>query len=130
MTRHCLLVATLSLSVGLVAGCGTKNEDSQPAAKEADNTGVNKRDRAESAVTPTDQKENETDLRITQDVRKAIVDDGALSFDAKNVKIVTSGAVVTLRGPVKDAAEKNAIEAKAKQVAGVTRVDNQLELAH
>jgi hyperosmotically inducible periplasmic protein len=130
MIRQCLLVATLFVSVAVTAACGTKHDDGRPAAKEADNTGVNQRDRAESAVTPIDQKENETDLRITQDVRKAVVDDGALSFDAKNVKIVTSGAVVTLRGPVKDLAEKNAIEAKAKQVAGVTRVDNQLEIAH
>jgi osmotically-inducible protein OsmY len=36
---------------------------------------------------------------------------------------------VTLRGPVKSAAEKATIEAKAKQGAGVSRVDNQLEIA-
>lgn len=36
--------------------------------------------------------------------------------------------VVTLRGPVKSEPEKSAIEAKARQVAGVKRVDNQLEV--
>jgi len=37
-------------------------------------------------------------------------------------------AIPTLRGPVKSTEEKAAIEAKAKQVAGVTRVDNLLEI--
>ena len=46
-----------------------------------------------------------------------------------NVKIITNAGIVTLRGPVKTEQEKSAIEAKAKQVAGVTRVDNQLEIA-
>jgi hyperosmotically inducible periplasmic protein len=36
---------------------------------------------------------------------------------------------VTLRGPVKSDREKAEIEAKAKQVAGVKRVENQLEIA-
>jgi osmotically-inducible protein OsmY len=36
--------------------------------------------------------------------------------------------VVTLRGPVATPQEKVAIEFKAKQVAGVTRVDNLLEV--
>ena len=49
-------------------------------------------------------------------------------MNAHNVKIITSGGVVTLRGPVNSPQEKAAIEAKAKQVAGVTRVDNLLEV--
>jgi osmotically-inducible protein OsmY len=36
---------------------------------------------------------------------------------------------VTLRGPVKTQEEKKAIESKAKQVAGVKNVENQLEIA-
>ena len=44
------------------------------------------------------------------------------------MKIITSNGIVTLRGPVKSAREKAAIEAKAKQVAGVQSVNNQLEV--
>ena len=55
--------------------------------------------------------------------------DKSLSTNAHNVKIITTGGVVTLRGPVKSAAEKDTIGAKAQQTAGVTRVDNQLEIA-
>jgi osmotically-inducible protein OsmY len=36
--------------------------------------------------------------------------------------------VVTLRGPVNSAAEKSAIEAKAKKVAGVSKINSQLEV--
>ena len=56
------------------------------------------------------------------------MDDKALSVNAHNVKIMTSSGVVTLRGPVKSDAEKQSIESKAKQVAGVTSVNNLLEV--
>jgi osmotically-inducible protein OsmY len=45
------------------------------------------------------------------------------------VKIITNDGQVTLRGPVKTEEEKKAIESKAKQVAGVKNVENQLEIA-
>ena len=94
-----------------------------------DNSDVNERDRARSAVTPMDQGESEADRTITQQIRQAVMKDGSLSFTAKNVKIVTLKRKVTLRGPVKSAAERTAIEAAAKKVAGVTSVENQLEIA-
>jgi hyperosmotically inducible periplasmic protein len=95
--------------------------------QDADNTGRNVRDRGES-VTPPDQSNNAADVETTAKIRKAIVDDDNLSTNAHNVKIVTRDGAVTLRGPVKSAAEKEAIAAKAQQVAGVKRVDNQLEI--
>ena len=94
---------------------------------DADNTGKNVRDRGET-VTPTDQGGSAADRELTANIRKAIVDDDNLSMNAKNVKIVTRDGQVTLRGPVKSTEEKAAIEAKATQVAGVKRVDNQLEI--
>jgi osmotically-inducible protein OsmY len=87
------------------------------------------RDRNDATKTPADQSENEGDRTITQNIRKALTDDDSLSTNAKNVKIITNDGTVTLRGPVKSEKEKSDIEAKAKQVAGVKRVDNQLEVA-
>jgi hyperosmotically inducible periplasmic protein len=122
----------LILTVPLV-GCSkdrtTQNQGSQSAAVEPDNTGRNVRDRNEATKTPGDQSENEADRTITQNVRKAITADDSLSTNAKNVKIITNDGTVTLRGPVKSEKEKADIEAKAKQVAGVKSVDNQLEIA-
>jgi osmotically-inducible protein OsmY len=94
-----------------------------------DNSGANARDRSGDTLTPIDQADSKEDLRITQSIRKAVVADEALSLNAQNVKIITQNGVVTLRGPVRSAAERDSIALKAKSVAGVTRVDNQLEVA-
>ena len=116
-----------------IIGCNKdrvqSNQGSQSAAVEPDNSGRNVRDRNEATKTAGDQSENEADRTITQNIRKAITADDSLSTNAKNVKIITNDGTVTLRGPVKSEKEKADIEAKAKQVAGVKRVDNQLEIA-
>jgi BON domain len=54
--------------------------------------------------------------------------DTVADVPANNVKIITNGAKVVLRGPVKSAQERASIEAKARATAGVTDVDNQLEV--
>ena len=95
---------------------------------DADNSAKNARDRGDETITPTDQGGSAADREVTANVRKAIVEDDALSMNAHNVKIVTTGGVVTLRGPVKSASEKSSVAAKAQKVAGVKRVDNQLEI--
>jgi osmotically-inducible protein OsmY len=105
-------------------------EDRREAAEEhaADNTGVNERDGDKDTLTALDQSNDEVDREITQKIRKAVIDDDSLSFTAKNVKIITVDRKVTLRGPVKSAAERATIAAAARRVAGA-RVDNQLEVA-
>ena len=92
-----------------------------------DNTKANTRDRAAS-VTPIDQGNNQADLDTTQAIRKAVMADDALSSNAKNVKIVTSNGVITLRGPVKTDSEKKSVEAKAIAAAGNNRVDDQIDI--
>jgi len=93
-----------------------------------DNSRVNARDKDEKALTPMDQGGSEADRKITQQIRQAVMKDGSLSFNAKNVKIITVNGKVTLRGPVKTAAERSAIDAAAKSAAGANQVDNQLEV--
>lgn len=125
-------IPTLFLISAVVVGAGCSRDREAPqssAAVEADNSGRNVRDRNEAAKTPMDQSENEADRTITQTIRKAITSDDSLSTNAKNVKIITNDGTVTLRGPVQSEKEKADIEAKAKQVAGVKNVDNQLEIA-
>jgi hyperosmotically inducible protein len=127
---------TISLSFLIAAmlfvGCSRERDARQAtntAAVEPDNTGRNVRDRGGETRTPGDQSENEADRTITQNIRKALTADDSLSTNAKNVKIISNDGVVTLRGPVNSQKEKADIEAKAKQVAGVRNVDNQLEVA-
>ena len=95
----------------------------------ADNTKVNKRDRADGAVTADQQKENATDREITQRIRRALMDDKALSTYAHNVKIVTQNGQVTLKGPVQTDDEKKTVEARATEVAGAGRVTNEITIA-
>jgi osmotically-inducible protein OsmY len=54
--------------------------------------------------------------------------DDTLSFTGKNVKVITVGNKVTLRGPVKTDQAKLAIAAIATRTPGVNEVDNQLEV--
>jgi hyperosmotically inducible protein len=132
MTIRNLRFLTIGILMLIVTSCGVSadkepNREATPAP-DADNTARNDRDRDAAATTPLDQGENEKDIQISASIRKAIVDDDSLSLNAHNVKVITNGGTVTLRGPVKSAQEKANIEAKAKQVAGVTRVENFLEV--
>ena len=116
LTGVCALAAVLA-AVPAVAG-----------QNDADNTEKNVRDRNEKTLTPPDQGGNASDRELTAAIRRAIVQDDSLSTNAHNVKIVTVDSVVTLRGPVKSAAEKAAVASKAEKATGVKRVDNQLEV--
>jgi hyperosmotically inducible periplasmic protein len=128
-------VLALVLAVSFL-GCGKNNEVSksdepaQTAAVEPDNSGRNVRDADGATKTPGDQSESEADRTITQDVRQAVTADDSISTNGKNVKIITVDGTVTLRGPVKSEQEKTNIAAKAQQIAGVKKVDNQLEIAN
>lgn len=95
---------------------------------DAENTESNTRDEEGTTVTPSDQKEDATDLEITAAIRRAVVADESLSTNAHNVKIITQDGVVTLRGPVDSEAEKTRIVKLAQEAAGVKNLDNQLEI--
>lgn len=104
------------------------SEDDDATNAEPDNTDINKRDRDTLTLTPLDQDNDAADVKITAAIRQAIVGDDSLSFTAKNVKIITVDGVVTLRGPVNTPRERNVIASRARSAAGVTKVDNQLEV--
>ena len=104
------------------------NPGSADQTAEANNTKINERDRGNDTLTPGNQGSSAEDTQITAAIRRRMVDDNRLSFDAKNVKVITLNKRVTLRGPVKSDEEKASIEAFAKQAEGVSVVDSQLEL--
>jgi len=99
-----------------------------PAQTAPDNTGQNVRDRGGATLTPGDQSGRKTDLPLTQRIRKALMADKSLSTTAKNIKIITVHGLVTLRGPVNTPQEREKIAATARDVAGVDKVENQLEI--
>jgi osmotically-inducible protein OsmY len=111
-------------SLGLVSA-----QDNGASQAPADNTKINQRDRNPNEPTADQQKENTSDRQLTAQIRRAIVKDKSLSTDAHNVKIIAQGGNVTLKGPVKSDAEKQAIEAKAAQIAGQDKVNSELQVA-
>lgn len=138
-THNILGLALVSMSLALGA-CDRRSDRDwnrrtgttahpTPKGTEADNTARNTVDRDSSTKTPMDQSNSSADIKITADIRSAIMGDKSMSMNAQNCKIITDkSGVVTLRGPVASQAEKDAIEAKVKAIAGVTRVVNDLEV--
>jgi len=99
-----------------------------PSSVEPDNTAVNKRDRDSSAKTPIDQNENQRDINITAEIRKAVLQVKDMSINARNVKIITADGKVTLRGPVNSEDEKKTIADIALNVAGKDNVTDEIEV--
>ena len=92
-------------------------QNSDPGIK-PDNTKVNKQDRDANQPTADQQKNNASDVDLTKNIRRSIMEDKSLSTDAHNVKVISQDGTVTLKGPVKSEAEKSSIVSKAVSLAG------------
>ena len=116
-SKNCSAVVT---TTGLIRSTpdpnATSSEKSVTAAP--DNTAKNQRDRSKSEPTADQQKENKSDRELAREVRRALVKDKSLSTYAHNIKVIGRNGVVTLKGPVNTQEEKQAVEAKAAEVAG------------
>ena len=117
------LVALTCLSAFSLAALAADNKKAEP-----DNTAINERDRSGETKTSGDQSNSSADLKITQDIRQALMKDSELSTTAKNIKIITDNGQVTLRGPVKNAQEKAKIDQLARSAAGGAKIDDQLDV--
>jgi len=129
MKKQMILAASLILIpyLAIAANESVSTERSTSQDRDPTNTGINKRDRDDKALTPMDQNNNQSDLNITQDIRQALMKD-EFSTDAKNIKVITRDGQVTLRGPVSSAAEREQINALVKAMPGIKSFDNQLQV--
>jgi len=118
-----LLAAVLSVTA---VNAQTTDSTSKPAA---DNTRSNAADRDTHAKTPTDQSNDQDAREVTAGIRRAVMDDKSLSTSAHNIKIVTQGDVVTLRGAVQSADEKQRVESLAMKAATGKQVRNEISVA-
>ncbi len=124
------IVAEL-FSVFLILCCAfVVGQNATPDRSQPDNTKINQRDRSSESPTADQQKENASDRKVAQEIRRAIVKDKSLSTDAHNIKIIVQNGSVTLKGPVRSDDEKRTIEAKAAQVVGGSdKITYQIEIA-
>jgi hyperosmotically inducible protein len=128
--RLSIRLALTALTAINFAAYAADDKPAAPAAPTApaDNTKKNERDRSGDTKTPLDQSNAPEDLKVTQDIRKALMADDSLSFTAKNVKIITANGKVTLRGPVNTEEEKKKITDYAKANTAKAEVVDQLEV--
>ena len=112
------------LIIGALACLFTATGFAQQAPA-ADDTKVNQQEK-----TTADQQSNHaSDIELAQNVRRAIQSDQSLSIYAHNVKVISQNGQVTLKGPVRSQDEKDAVVAKAADVAGKDNVVNELTVA-
>jgi len=126
MHRVCLTRVVRAFTFSII--CGT-SAISVFAQTPADNTKVNTQDRASGAVTADQQKENAGDRDLTKKIRQSLTKDKSLSTYAHNVKIVSQGGQVTLKGPVRTEEEKRIVATRATDIAGAGHVVNEITVA-
>lgn len=90
-----------------------------------DNTAQNEKDMKEKTLTPMDQGSSEADVKTTKDIRSAVVGSD-LSFNAKNIKIITRDGRVALRGVVESKEEHMALLKLVKDHAGDAKITDEL----
>jgi hyperosmotically inducible protein len=119
-----ILFKTIAIGVGVAAlSFGGNSVFTQARSlQQPDNTAANK----QQATTADQQKETPADRELAQKIRKSIVDDKSLSVYGHNVKVIVRNGIVSLKGPVKSEDEKKSIGAKAADVAGADKVQNEL----
>ncbi len=112
-----------SLLLALVVGGLQAAADLAP-----DNSKVNAAVEHNGALTAQDQGSSSSDIEMTRKIRQAVVAKDSFSMNAKNIKIITVNGVVTLKGPVKNATERNEIQKIANHLAGGAKVVNQISV--
>lgn len=113
---------TASLTAALIAGAAFP-----VLAKNTTSLDQQQKDVATSPVglTAGDQSTKPADVEITRQIRQELMKKD-LSTQAKNITIITTDGVVTLKGEVASANEKSTIEKVALSHAGNLNVRNQI----
>lgn len=125
--KKILCVTTCSVLLSFAAHAANDKTESSSAP---DNTEVNERDRTSNAITADEAGNTTSDVKIMQQIRKAVVADDTLSTYGHNVKIISEGGKVTLKGPVKSEDERNSIESMATRIAGQGNVKSELSVSY
>jgi hyperosmotically inducible protein len=119
-----MFLAIFVLSVGATSrSIQDPQETPQP-----DNTKKNLPTNHRDANRADQQGKSNSDTDITKKIRQSLTRDKSMSTYAHNIKIITRNGVVELKGPVKSQEEKDAIGAKATEIAGASNVKNDVTI--
>lgn len=104
---------------------GTAQDTQSQSTTAPDNSRKNKAHHK----TADQQKDDAADRQLTAKIRRSLIADKSLSMYGHNIKIITVGGAVTLKGPVHTEEEKKAIVAKATEAAGQDKVTDQITIS-
>jgi hyperosmotically inducible protein len=125
-TVRWLPLLLLGLMASMSPGVRADLSQDQQSPAQPDNTKKNLPTNHQDANRADQQSNSSSDVELTRKIRKALTQDKSLSTYAHNVKIITRDGVVELKGPVRSQSEKDAVEAKATDIAGASKVKNEL----
>lgn len=120
------LVLAFAVAPTTVRAQDQSAESSQTAAPDSSHRVDNSAQNKGHHKTADKQLNNHSDLQITKQVRQAIIADKSLSMYGHNIKVITRNGVVTLKGPVHSAEEKQALMTDAQSAAGGGTVSDQI----
>jgi hyperosmotically inducible periplasmic protein len=120
-----LLAGSGALSAPGASTLGVQDPQEAPAP---DNTKKNLPTNHHDANRADQQSNATSDVELTRKIRRTLTQDSSLSTYAHNIKIITRDGVVELKGPVRSQSEKEAVEAKAAEIAGASKVKNELSV--
>lgn len=121
-----LRTAVASCALLLFSGAPLALHAQEPSTTQSSTAPDNSAKNKAHNKTADQQSEGTSDRDITKKVRQSIIADKSLSTYGHNVKIITRGGAVTLKGPVHSDEEKQTIASKAAEVVGQDKVTNQL----
>lgn len=122
-----LNIPLAALAISLAMAITSVSAETKSYGETTEDTS-SERDRSDAPLTPMDQSNDKRDIELTANIRQLITQDKSLSVNAHNVKVISSGGKVTLRGSVDSAQERSKVMAIVQKAAGVSAVDNQLEI--
>ena len=114
-----------ALLIGAISICSYSTYANTPENNtvEKNNSVLNK---GEAITAETQARGTEENVEVTRKLRERIMADDQLSTNAKNIKIITVGEVITLSGPVLNKKEKQKIENLARTIDRTKKVQNKL----
>src|SRR5262245_20307908 len=107
---------------------GQTSSTTRTTTTTSEKTGQNPPSATETSP-PGSSAMSETDRALAQRVEEALKKNASLASAAQNVQIQAKNGEVILSGSVNNEQEKANIAAEAQKVAGVSKVNNQIEVA-
>ena len=92
-----------------------------------DNSAQNEKTQNRDVMIPTDQGGSEKDQQITKDIRSSIVGTD-MSFNAKNIKIITKDERVFLKGVVETSSEHQTVLKIARDHAKSAMITDEIKM--